>query len=200
MNIKGKHVLPTDIKTLWPLLQDAEVLARISPGVSDIRKLGEDEFQAISQVSIGPVRGSFEGKITLKDKGENETMTLVLAQKSKIGNAEASIIMNLAEEGHEQTLLTYTGTAKISGKLATMGQRIIGGVISTLSKQVFKELEKIIKERNTAEASINAGNNGSAVATSTKVDTPNISKLEASSNEKKTFLQSILDFINSLWK
>ncbi len=190
MNIKGKHTLSTDIANLWPMLQDEEVLARISPGVSDIKKLGEDKYQAISQVSIGPVRGSFEGMLILKDKVEHETMTLVLDQKSKIGNAEASIVMNLAVEGENQTLLSYTGSAKMSGKLATMGQRIVGGVISTLSKQVFKELEKIIQERNlVAVSEMSNANEGSQQ-----------SKLESTINKKKTFLQSILDFIKSLWK
>jgi len=199
MKIKGKHLLPTDIATLWPMLQDEDVLARISPGVSDIKKLGEDEYQAISQVSIGPVRGSFEGKLTLKDKVENETMTLVLEQQSKIGNAEASILMNLTPEGDGQTLLTYTGTAKMSGKLATMGQRILGGVVSTLSKQVFKELEKVIEERNLTSETAALSKDAEAEI-SPPPDTSDPPQLETSTENKKSFLQSILDFISSLWK
>lgn len=206
MKIKGKHVLPTDISTLWPMLQDEEVLARISPGVSNIEKLGEDQYKAISEVSIGPVRGSFEGNLTLKDKVEHETMTLVLEQKSKIGNAEATIVMNLTEEVDGQSLLSYTGSAKMSGKLATMGQRIIGGVINTLSKQVFKELEKVIKERNSEAAAVTSPSVVSKVtesATTAKANTVNTqdsTQSESAINTKKSFLQSILDFIKSLWK
>ena len=147
MKVKGKHILQADVATIWPMLQDEEVLARISPGVSKVEKLGDDEFRAISEISIGPVRGSFEGDLSLIDKVLHETMTLTLAQKSKIGNAEAKIVMNLNALSADETEINYSGTAKVSGRLATMGQRILGGVISTLSKQVFKELEKVIQER-----------------------------------------------------
>lgn len=147
MKVKGKHVLQADVATIWPMLQDEEVLARISPGVSKVEKLGDDQFRAISEISIGPVRGSFEGDLSLMDKVLHETMTLTLTQKSKIGNAEAKIVMNLNQLSEDETEVNYSGTAKVSGRLATMGQRILGGVISTLSKQVFKELEKVIEER-----------------------------------------------------
>ena len=151
MKIKGQHQLSTDIATLWPMLQDEAVLARISPGVSDIVRLEEDQYKAISDISIGPVRGKFEGLLNIVDKKEHETMTLELEQKSKIGNAKASIKMNLTETEGNTTMVAYEGSAKLSGTLATMGQRIMGGVIKTLSKQVFKELEKVIEERQGEE-------------------------------------------------
>lgn len=203
MNIKGKHILPTDIATLWPMLQDEKVLARIAPGVSNIEKVGEDQYKAISDISIGPVRGSFEGDLSLKDKVELEEMTLVLGQKSKIGNAEATIRMQLSAEDTSNTLVTYDGTAKISGKLATMGQRIIGGVVSTLSKQVFKELEKIIKEQNVLIEQAQLEKVGAATESGLDASVEQVqleNTGEKKTNKKKSFLQSIIELISSLWK
>lgn len=150
MKIKGVHSVETDISSLWEMLQDTDVLAKISPGVGRIERVeGEgDRFKAISDISIGPVKGSFEGELELLDKIENETMTMLLIQKSKIGNAEARIVMNMKETGSASTEITYDGKAKVSGTLAAMGQRIMGGVIKTLTKQIFKELDQEIAERN----------------------------------------------------
>ena len=53
-----------------------------------------------------------------------------------MGNAVAEVAMKLiSEEGG--TRIEYEGTARISGMLARMGQRIIGGVVTTLVKQFF---------------------------------------------------------------
>lgn len=179
MKVKGSHVLPTDVGSLWPLLQDEKVLARIAPGVSKIEKIEEDHYRAISDISIGPVRGQFEGSLSLKDKVEREAMTLVLQQKSKIGMAEATIVMYLQPQD-DNTEIAYNGTAKVSGRLASMGQRILGGVISTLSKQVFKELELIIAEKNEAiEEDIT---------------------IEDRMDDPPSVLKSIIEKIKKLWK
>ena len=185
MNVKGKHILQAGVATIWPMLQDEEVLARISPGVSRIEKIEEDQYRAISDISIGPVRGSFEGELSLLDKVQDETMTLTLSQKSKMGNAEATIVMTLVPLGAEQTEIIYNGTAKVSGRLATMGQRILGGVISTLSKQVFNELEKIIEERKASDSISAPTQKGDGMQT-TEI--------------RKSFFQLIIEKIKSLWK
>ena len=225
MKVKGKHILQADVATIWPMLQDEEVLARISPGVSKVEKLGDDEFRAISEISIGPVRGSFEGDLSLIDKVLHETMTLTLAQKSKIGNAEAKIVMNLNALSADETEINYSGTAKVSGRLATMGQRILGGVISTLSKQVFKELEKVIQERK-ADGTIEVAEKDeteivdeqhskaheqteSAIIKSAqdevkeKMIKSSITKehlRQAPTEIRKSFFQIIIDKIKSIWK
>lgn len=214
MKIKGQHQLSTDIATLWPMLQDEKVLARISPGVSDIVRLEDDRYKAISDISIGPVRGKFEGLLNIIDKQDHETMTLELEQKSKIGNAKASIKMNLAEAEGNTTMVSYEGSAKLSGTLATMGQRIMGGVVKTLSKQVFKELEKVIEEQNALtemaavpEATKNQQTSNSNVAAQNISVKGNIEqvveeKIETLKEEtkQKSFIQSLIDKILNLWK
>lgn len=223
MNVKGKHVLQADVATIWPMLQDEEVLARISPGVSKVEKVGDDQFRAISDISIGPVRGSFEGDLSLIDKVEQETMTLTLSQKSKIGNATAKIVMNLNPLSDVQTEINYNGSAKVSGRLATMGQRILGGVISTLSKQVFKELEKVIEERKADGTLGDSENEKIPLNQEPKLETINstVAEVEEKVSEtkstekhlhqaptipvegseiRKSFFQIIIDKIKSIWK
>jgi|GEM_PF-839732 len=208
MKIKGNHVLVVDKQDLWPLLQDPEVLARISPGVSRIEAVGDDKYTAISDISIGPVRGSFEGELSIIDKVDLETMTLVLSQKSKIGNAQANIVMNLSDADQGGTEVSYNGSAKVSGTLATMGQRIIGGVVKTLTKQVFKELEKIIEERGlvkSVEVSEELTQEAEAEIPKVTEQTENkVEQLETTihelEEESKGILESIIDKIKSIWK
>lgn len=200
MKITGQHIVQTDVATLWPMLQDEEVLAKISPGVSKITKESDDNYTAISEINIGPVRGSFEGDLTLTDIIDNETMTLNLSQKSLIGNAKATIKMSLLQLEDAKTQINYEGSAKVSGRLATMGQRILGGVIKTLSKQVFKELDKEIAERNiyvSDEKLVESNPAVEAVDSATPAETTSATKKEIQST---SLIQQILDKLRSIWK
>ena len=145
MKVKGNYTLSTNRSVIWDLLMDPEVLARITPGISELEEESTDHFKAISNIKIGPVKASFEGALSLKDKVDQESLTVAIDQKSKIGNVQAEIGITLAENDEGATEITYEGDAKLSGKLATMGQRIVGGVVSTMSKQFFKSLQKEIE-------------------------------------------------------
>ncbi|MEX0290582.1 MAG: CoxG family protein [Flavobacteriaceae bacterium] len=142
MKISGKYALNTTTKVFWNMVMDPEVLEKVTPGIKELISQGEDNYKAISQVRVGPVKGEFTGTLAIKDKVEEESCLLVVDQKSKMGNVIAEISMKLLPQEEGQTLINYTGEAKMSGMLARMGQRIMSGVVSTLSKQFFQGIEK----------------------------------------------------------
>lgn len=145
MIIQGKYLIAAPTGEVWNLLMDAKVLERITPGISELQPIDDDIYRAISNVKIGPVKARFEGQLEIKDKIENSMATLVMDQKSKIGNVSAEIKLQLNDlDG--STEIDYKGEAKLSGKLAMMGQRILGGVINSLSKQFFESLNSEIKD------------------------------------------------------
>ena len=147
MIVQGKYPIAASTQDVWNQLMDPEVLERITPGISNLSQISDDTYKAISNIKIGPVNGTFEGQLEIKDKVENTTATIVLDQKSKIGNVSAEIKLQL-NSGEKTTEIDYRGEAKLTGKLAMMGQRIIGGVINSLSKQFFKSLSNEIENLN----------------------------------------------------
>ncbi|MDA0195563.1 MAG: carbon monoxide dehydrogenase subunit G [Bacteroidetes bacterium] len=143
MIVQGRYRILASATDVWIHLMDPEVLKKVTPGISELMPLGDDKYKATSKIKIGPVNGSFEGQLELIEKIENKTATIVVNQTSKIGNVSAEIKMHL-EAIENTTEIVYQGEAKLSGKLAMMGQRIIGGVITSLSKQFFESLNKEI--------------------------------------------------------
>jgi len=143
MIIQGKYPIEATTQDVWNSLMDPDVLRRITPGISELNPLGGDKYKAISNIKIGPVKGRFEGQLELRDKIENSEATIIINQKSKIGNVFAEIKIQL-NKVQNTTEIDYKGEAKLTGKLAMLGQRIIGGVISTLSRQFFKGLNNEI--------------------------------------------------------
>jgi uncharacterized protein len=142
MLLNGTHTLNASPNIIWEKLMDTEILAKIVPGISKLVKLADNEFEAISEIKLGPVSGKFSGGLTLTEIHEPSTFTLNVTQNSKIGNADAEIKINLFDLGNSQTELSFDGDAKLSGLLARTGQRVLSGVANSLTKQFFENFEE----------------------------------------------------------
>ncbi len=124
---------------------DEQKLAEITPGISRLERIGDDTFLAISEVKIGPVKGSFSGELAILEVIEHESFLLKISQKSKIGNADAAVNIRLQPVEDGQVQLHFDGAAKLSGLLASTGQRVMSGVANALTKQFFEGLEKALR-------------------------------------------------------
>jgi hypothetical protein len=142
MQLTGKHVLNAPPSAVWNVLVDTDTLARIVPGITRLERIGDNSFKSILEIKIGPVSGSFTGNLQMEDIEEQKGFTLKVQQNSKIGNANAAIKIFLTPVAENQTEVAFDGDVKLSGLLATMGNRVIGGVSNTLTKQFFANLEK----------------------------------------------------------
>ena len=140
MRISGKYQLAASSQKIWQMLNDPQVLARITPGIQSLEEVAPDHYKAISEVKIGPVKGRFSGDLRITDKNPEKSSVVELNQQSKIGNAKARITMELHIIDDAHTEIQYSGEAQVSGMLARMGQRLISGVVSTLAKQFFEAL------------------------------------------------------------
>lgn len=144
MQLTGKHILNAPQGKVWNMLMDKDSLAKVIPGIVSLEQVGEDSFTSTLRVKLGPVNGLFSGNLQLEDKSEPKNFNLKVQQKSKIGNANATVKIDLTSVDESQTEVSFDGDAKLSGVLAGMGQRVIGGVANTLSKQFFTNLENEI--------------------------------------------------------
>ncbi|QHT70392.1 carbon monoxide dehydrogenase subunit G [Rhodocytophaga rosea] len=142
MQLTGKQVLNASPSKVWEKLMDTNTLARVIPGVTTLERTGENSFVSTLQIKMGPVNGSFSGNLQLEEITEQKNFTLKVQQNSKIGNTNAAIKVDLIPVSSTQTEVSFDGDAQLSGLLAGMGQRVIGGVANTLTKQFFTNLEK----------------------------------------------------------
>ncbi|MDH3245551.1 MAG: carbon monoxide dehydrogenase subunit G [Saprospiraceae bacterium] len=147
MKLTGNHTIKAPASLIWEMLMDPDTLAKITPAIDKLELIGDDTYNAVADVRIGPVKGSFTGKVQIKDKNPTESFTLAVNQESKIGNAKAEIVLNLSSPSDQETEIKFEGDVKLSGLLATTGQRVISGVANMLSKQFFKALDEEVAAR-----------------------------------------------------
>ncbi len=141
MQLAGKQVLNAAPSKVWDMLMNPDTLAKIVPGISSLEKIGENTFKSTLAIKLGPVSGSFTGNLQMEDIKEQKSFLLKVQQNSKIGNVSAGIQIDLMPVEENNTELSFNGDAKLSGLLAGMGQRVLGGVANSLTKQFFSNME-----------------------------------------------------------
>ena len=142
MLLTGKHVVNAGPTRVWQMLMDTDTLARIVPGISKLEKNGDNSYISTISMKLGPVSSSFTGNLQMEDIQQEKGFTLKVQQNSKIGNANAAIKIDITPVVENQTEVSFEGDVKLSGMLASMGQRVLGGVANTLSKQFFTNMDK----------------------------------------------------------
>lgn len=137
MEIKGAYRIPADRETVWKALNDPEVLRQCIPGCQELEQEGETGFAATVKTRIGPVSATFKGSVTLEDIDPPKGYRIVGEGKGGVaGFAKGGAVVKLDDEG-DKTVLSYDAEAKVGGKIAQIGSRLIVGTARKLADQFF---------------------------------------------------------------
>ena len=140
MKMNGEFRVPTDRETVWRALNDPAVLKECLPGCQEIEKTSDTEMSATLVIKVGPVKATFAGGVTLSDIDPPNGYTLSgQGQGGAAGFASGEAKVRLVEE-NGATLLQYECDAKVGGKLAQIGSRLIDSTAKKLAKQFFDSL------------------------------------------------------------
>ena len=162
MKMNGEFRVPTDRETVWRALNDPEVLKECLPGCQEIEKTSDTEMTATLALKVGPVKATFAGGVTLSDLDPPNGYTLSgQGQGGTAGFASGEAKVRLVEEGGE-TVVHYDVDAKVGGKLAQIGSRLIDSTAKKLAKQFFDSLAETLGGGDEAEARGCSGARGCA--------------------------------------
>ena len=138
MQMNGEYTIPASRQTVWEALNDPEVLKACIPGCEELEKTSDHSFAAKVKAKVGPVSAKFNGEVTLGDLNPPESYTISGEGKGgAAGFAKGGAKVHLTEEGPEQTRLAYDVEAKVGGKLAQVGSRLIDGTAKKMAEQFF---------------------------------------------------------------
>jgi uncharacterized protein len=148
MEMTGEFRIPAPRQRVWEGLNDPEVLKQCIPGCQTLEKVSDTEFNGKVVASVGPVRATFGGKVTLSDLDAPQSYTISGEGSGGVaGFAKGGAKVNLSEDG-ATTLLTYAVQAQVGGKLAQVGSRLIDGVARKMANDFFGRFaEAVATER-----------------------------------------------------
>ncbi len=152
MKLRGEHHIPASRQAVWKALNDADMLRACLPGCETLEKISDTEMTAKITTKIGPVRATFTGAVTLSDLDPPIGYKLSgEGQGGAAGFASGSASVNLSERDGG-TLLHYEVEAKVGGKLAQIGSRLIDSVTKKLAAQFFTSLVEKLSPGDETEA------------------------------------------------
>jgi carbon monoxide dehydrogenase subunit G len=145
MELTENKIIKTRKKAVWRALMSADVLSQCIPGCKDMLGNPQDGFEATVVQKVGPVKATFKGKVTLSDVISEESLKLKGEGKGgAAGFAKGEATVKLAEENNT-TILSYSVKAKVGGKLAQLGSRIIDGFAKKMADQFFENFKATVE-------------------------------------------------------
>ncbi|MCA9898531.1 MAG: carbon monoxide dehydrogenase subunit G [Ardenticatenaceae bacterium] len=152
MKVEGSYPFAAPRDVLWPMLLDPTVLANILPGCEKLETIGENQFNGILKIKVGPVQGKFMGDVVMGDIQEPESCTISVDGKGAPGYVKGAGTLRLEADG-DMTTLHYTGDANVGGRLASVGQRMLETSANAIIRQSLEGLGQQVQARMMAAAS-----------------------------------------------
>ena len=143
MKIKADYDVSAPRDRVWEYFTDPELLKQCIPGCDELKPLGDDNYEATLSVGISSIKGVYTGKVKLENMERPSAYRLVVRAGSKIGFVNGSCDFTLTEVGEDETKVTLAADLNVGGKLARVGQRIIGGAAKMTIGQFFKGVNKL---------------------------------------------------------
>ncbi len=146
IELDGKTEYGAQRELLWEMILDPDVLARIVPGCKKLEIVNENEYQGQMRIKVGPMDGVFQGTVALSELNAPHSFHLVMNGRGPSGivEGEGDVYLQDAENGTE---FSYTGQGQVSGRMASVGQRVMTSSARAVVKQSLENLDKQVQAR-----------------------------------------------------
>ncbi|WP_108815265.1 CoxG family protein [Loktanella sp. Alg231-35] len=150
MELSGTKVIAADVENVWAHLNNPETLKACIPGCEELTGSPEEGFAATVKQKVGPVKATFKGEVTLDNIVPGKSYTITGEGKGGVAGfakGGADVVLTAVDGGTE---LAYEVQAKVGGKLAQLGSRIIGGFARKMADQFFESFQNTVEGNDSA--------------------------------------------------
>ncbi|HEY8450224.1 MAG TPA: carbon monoxide dehydrogenase subunit G [Bacillota bacterium] len=145
MKLTGTQKIDAPPEVVWRYLTDRDTLARATPGCKALTEQGEDRYEALLELGVAAIKGSYKGMLSIEDKQPPRHYRLRIEGEGGPGFVQAWLDLDLEAQG-ASTLVRYDGEAQVGGAIAGVGQRVLGGVAKFLIGQFFSALAREVHQ------------------------------------------------------
>lgn len=150
MQMVSERSIAAEPALVWAALMDPEVLRDCVPGCEELTGSPEEGFAAVVVQKVGPVKARFAGTVTLSEVVTGESCTLTGEGKGGAAGFAKGVARLQLEAAEGGTLLRYEVEAKVGGKLAQLGSRIIDGFARKMADAFFARLQQAVEAPDAA--------------------------------------------------
>lgn len=146
MQMSDERQIAAPPHVVWAALFDPEILKSCVPGCQELTGSAADGYEATVVQKVGPVKATFKGTVSIRDVIEGKSCTLSGEGKGgAAGFAKGDAHVSLTPGPDGGTTLKYEVDAKVGGKLAQLGSRIVDGFARRMAADFFKQFQAEIE-------------------------------------------------------
>ena len=151
MDMQGERLIGASRDEVWKALNDPDVLKYCIPGCEEVVKVSDTAFTASVVQKVGPVKARFKGSIELSDIVPGTSYTITGEGKGgAAGFARGGAKVKLHDEP-DGTMLSYEAEARVGGKLAQIGNRLIDGFARKMADEFFSRFQAVVEGGETPD-------------------------------------------------
>jgi len=146
MKIEGSADIPAPREQVWAAFLDPNILAQALPGCEKLEAIGPNEYKATMKVGVAAIKGTFEGKVKLSDLEPPNRYRMAVEGSGGPGfvRGEAGMQMSDVDGG---TKVSYDADVQVGGLIASVGQRMLGGVTKMMLDQFFTKMTELLTSK-----------------------------------------------------
>lgn len=163
MKLTGDYTFEAPRELVWEALNDPTVLAKIMPGCEKLEQTGENDYEGVLKIKVGPVQGTFQGKIKLSEINAPASYKMQVDGQGAPGFVKGMGSVQLTEQDGK-TVMHYDGDAQVGGRIASVGQRLIESSAKSITNQSLEGLHQYIKAKSEAIAAAHVAADAAAAA------------------------------------
>jgi uncharacterized protein len=149
MNLTGQQTLPVSQAQAWAALNDTAMLQAALPGCEAITPAGDNAFDVLMAVSIGPVKAKFKGRLQLAELNPPNGYRLSFeGSGGAAGHGKGQAVVALQTLSPHETQLSYDATASVGGKLAQIGSRLVDAAAQKLAADFFARFRAALAQQH----------------------------------------------------
>ena len=146
MKLEGSYEVPAPRQTVWEAFLDPAKLKKAIPGCEKLEAVAPDEYKATMKVGVGGVKGTFEGKVKITEKKPPESYKLAVEGSGGPGFIRGETVITLSDAEGGGTRVAYSADMQVGGLIASVGQRMLGGVAKMMADKFFGKMSEMLQD------------------------------------------------------
>ena len=136
MKLTGSYEIAAPPETVWSVLTEPASLKGCIPGCQRLDDVGDGNYEASISAALGPVRGNFNAKVSIRDWNPHESYRMIVSANGTPGFINGEAFVTLSGNGGVTTV-TVVGDGQAGGLIARVGQRMMESVSRNMMDRFF---------------------------------------------------------------
>lgn len=147
MELTGEQQFAAPRDTVWDTVLKPEVLEACIPGAQEVEQTSETVYEGTVQRGLASITVTMDVRVEIVEDNRPDSLVADLeGSDNRVNSAvDGDLTVDIEEDGDGATL-SYVADLHFSGKLASLGARLIKRQMNKDLKRFFSNLEEYIQD------------------------------------------------------